>query len=116
MKKFKWTLFIFIGLVGISFMGFQLVKPGNTNDAEIFRGTINHAGLNGNIFFGDITYDKNCKNVGNGLTHCDAGIKTKEYGVLNFEYIHNMSKHPCLVAGNKVLLKVKNDDNAIVIR
>ena len=35
------------------------------------------------------TYDANC--IGDDVTQCDAGLKTSEYGVLNFHYSHRMA-------------------------
>lgn len=115
MKKTIWAI-VLLGVVALSAMAFLKKAPEPRSEVEIFNGKIDHPILNGAILLGNITYDRNCESVGNGLTNCDAGVKTEKYGVINFNYVHNMSKHPCLVSGDKVLLKVKVGQNAYVIR
>ena len=116
MKKMIWAAVLLI-LVAVSAMAFLKKDPESREMVEVFEGKIiNHQNLKGAILLANITYDRNCKSVGKGLLHCDAGIKTEKYGVINFDYTHNMKKHPCLIPGDKVLLKVKADQKAFVIR
>ncbi len=70
--------------------------------SDIFTGKINNIAVQPGAVQGMGVYDKSCKMAGNGLTACDAGIQTKEYGVLNFQYQHNMQQVPC-IAPNDIL-------------
>ena len=115
MKKMIWAAVLLV-LVAVSAMAFLKKGPESRDVAEVFEGKINHPDLKGAILLADITYDRNCKSVGKDLLHCDAGVKTEKYGVINFDYTHNMKKHPCLIPGDKVLLKVKAGQKAYVIR
>jgi len=116
MKYINWII-IASAIALLAFWGFQKTdSPKENGIVDIFEGKIDNTSLEGNILFGNITYDRNCKSVGNGLLHCDAGVKTEKFGVINFDYTHNMSKQPCLVDGDKILLKVKKDKKAYAIR
>jgi hypothetical protein len=98
-------------LVGVAAMGVQLYLPktGNTvatvpssgtsgsagtNPMNIFNGKITNAQVSPGEIIGFTSYDANC--VGSQITQCDAGIKTDQYGELNFHYQHDMNAQPCL--------------------
>ena len=77
---------------------------------DLFEGTITNMKTSPGNLSGIGMYDKTCKNIGNGLTRCDAGIKTKKYGVLNFNYAHNMAVEPCIESGNKLKVEILNSN------
>lgn len=67
------------------------------NPSNIFSGKITNSEVSLGSIEGITTYDRGCNTVdANGLTECDAGIKTDQYGELNFHYKHNMNIQPCL--------------------
>ncbi len=74
--------------------------------ADRLEGVITTPGVKPGIYKGLGVYDMNCKGIGGGLTSCDGGIKTKEYGVVNLSYIHNMSAVPCINYGDRLELEV----------
>ena len=121
MSTIKRILPVLILIVIVS-AGFVSIKSdnnahSNTNDVfNIFKGKINQENLNGAVFTGTIVYDRDCKNIGKDLTHCDAGIKTKKYGTINYSYTHNMSKKYCLTNDDIVLVKVKKNKHTFVVR
>ena len=62
---------------------------------DILEGRITNVQVSPGIIEGVSAYDRNC--VGTHMwTECDGGIRTKEYGVLNFHYAHNMMEEPCI--------------------
>jgi len=73
-----------------------------------FEGETTNVSLLEETYYGTITYDENCVSVGNSLTNCDAGIKNKDLGEINFNYTHNMSKKPCLTPEENVKIINKN--------
>lgn len=115
MKQIKWAAFILALTLGVLW-GFQSVEQEPRKVVDVFRGQINRSNIGEATLLGSITYDRNCLPVENGLTQCDAGVKTDEYGVINFNYTHNMREEPCLVAGNKVLMKIQKDRQTFVVR
>lgn len=70
---------------------------------DTFTGQISSPQVNPGTYKGMGIYDRSCKMGGNGLTSCDAGITTEEFGTLNFKYTHNMQEQPC-IAPNDVLV------------
>ncbi len=76
---------------------------------EVFEGVITTPGIGLGRFKGMGVYDMNCRPVGRGLTNCDGGIKTEEYGILNFNYTHNMGTAPCINRGDLLEVEVLND-------
>ncbi len=62
-------------------------------------------------FLGTGVYDKNCVKVGvapetgNPLVNCHAGIKT-EYGVIDFNHVHDYYKKPCIIEEDEVMVEV----------
>jgi hypothetical protein len=115
MRNFKWSILFFVSVL-FSLTAFQAVGQNIQDNVNIFSGQINQPNLESVVLYGGITYDRNCIPVEGGLTRCDAGVKTNDYGVINFNYTHNMREEPCLMPGNKVLLKVQDSRNAYVIR
>lgn len=77
-----------------------------SSDKYLFEGTITNAKVSPGTFVGLGIYDKSCVDVGNGLTRCDAGIKTEEYGILNFNYLHNMRANPCIARGDRLNVEI----------
>lgn len=115
MKNMRWQVFI-LALGLITLWGFKAEAQNPKDIVDVFSGRINKSDITQIALHGRITYDRNCLPVEGGLTRCDAGIKTSQYGVINFNYTHNMREEPCLIDGDKVLLKVKKDQQAWVIR
>lgn len=88
-----------------------------TNPLNVFEGKITNTKVSPGKITGLTTYDSNC--VGSQLTQCDAGIKTAEYGVLNFHYQHDMAVQPCLdmFGPEKVIVDILDSDgNARITR
>jgi len=85
-------------------MGMATHHPSNQN--SVFEGVITNAKASPGKISGIGAYDKDCKNVGNGMTDCHAGINTNEYGVIDFNYVHNMAVDPCIVPGDKVAIEI----------
>lgn len=73
---------------------------------DIIEGTITNVRPSIGKFNGTGVYDRNCVDVGGGLTNCHGGIQTARYGVLNFNYVHNMSIVPCIKPGEKLVVEV----------
>ena len=83
---------------------------------DVFEGVITNMKVSPGTLNGAGVYDKSCISIGNGLTKCDAGIKTDEYGILNFNYIHNMGIKPCIAPGDKLSIKVTNSDGSAIVQ
>ena len=88
----------------------------NTSEENAFEGTITNQKISIGTFDGVGAYDRNCVDAGNGLTKCDAGIKTEEYGVLNFSYIHNMMTDPCIKPGDTVKVKILDNTGSVTVQ
>jgi len=73
---------------------------------DVFRGMISNMAVQPGTLQGMGVYDRSCKMLGNGLTACDAGIQTEEYGLLNFKYQHNMQQQPCLAPNDLVAVRI----------
>jgi len=103
-------LFIFLLIIIIFSLIFVLYSGGEKKPSvlgsDLFNGNITNLKTSPGNLTGIGVYDHTCKDVGNGLTKCDAGIKTKEYGVLNFNYVHNMAIEPCIVSGDKLKVEI----------
>ncbi len=99
-------------LVGSLFVWFSGNKSNATGGAvteprgDVFRGKISNMAVRLGTVQGMGVYDKSCKMMGNGLTACDAGIQTEEYGLLNFKYQHNMQQQPCLAPNDIVAVRI----------
>lgn len=76
---------IVIGLI-ILLLGILVFSGRKQTDnvkEDVFEGVITNMNLEPRVFDGIGVYDRSCNPVENGLTQCDAGIKT-EAGLLNF--------------------------------
>ncbi len=71
-----------------------------------FDGKITNAKVTTGEYEGKGVYDRSCQSIGGGLTNCHAGIDTTEFGVIDFNYEHNMAVKPCIAPGDKVLVTV----------
>ena len=85
----------------MTFFGYKLNAPKTSyasynepTDPNVFEGRITNVKVGPGRIEGTSAYDRNC--VGDKITECDGGIKTEEYGVLNFHYKHDMAKQPCI--------------------
>jgi len=113
MENKKIIAWVIIGLFVLGGLGMMSFSNGKTNHANtneqklnLFEGKITNIQTTPGTVNGVGVYDKTCKDIGNGLTKCDAGIKTKEYGVLNFNYIHDMTTKPCITSGDKLKVEI----------
>ena len=101
-------------IIGISLLiaaGYFITQTySSKNPLNIFTGKITGAKFIPGTVEGLTTYDANC--IGQQTVQCDAGIDTKEYGVLNFHYSHSMAVQPCLhmFGPEKVSLEILNLD------
>ncbi len=86
-----------------------LYMPGNSAApaGDIFQGMITNLkpGYE-NKFAGIGIYDRNCVTNQNGLTSCEAGIRTEGYGDLNFKYSHYMASEPCIFPGQNLMVEI----------
>ncbi len=97
--------------------GYNTDSSTETNPLNVFEGKITNAKVSAGRFEGVTTYDASC--IGSPITECDAGIKTSEYGTMNFHYSHNMATQPCLhmFGPEKVVVEILNSDgDARIIR
>ncbi|MBI5392124.1 hypothetical protein HZB00_03935 [Candidatus Woesearchaeota archaeon] len=81
-----------------------------TARGDIFSGKISNKAVEPGIINGFGVYDKSCIMGNDGLTSCDAGIQTKEYGLLNFKYRHNMQQEPCIAPKDALLVKILDSE------
>ncbi len=120
-----WSIGIIVLLLGIVlFFGYKAYasKSGYASysvptDLNIFEGKITNVKVSPGRIEGTSAYDRNC--VGQTITECDGGIKTAEYGVLNFHYRHDMAIQPCIhmFGPEKMLVEILDSSgNARVIR
>lgn len=79
-------------------------------EGDVFEGKITNSAFDPGKIVGVGVYDRNCVNVGNGLLDCHAGIQTKEYGLLDFNHVHNKKEKPCIVSGDGVVVTILNSD------
>ncbi|MBI2545537.1 MAG: hypothetical protein HYW22_03020 [Candidatus Aenigmarchaeota archaeon] len=116
---------VIVLLVGlIAFVGYKLYAPKTgyatykiPTNLNVFEGKITNAKVNPGTIEGTSAYDSNC--IGNQVTECDGGIRTAEYGVLNFHYFHEMAIQPCIHMFGPERLVVEildSDGNARVTR
>ena len=97
-------IIIILSLIFVLYLGNEKNSP--VSKIDLFKGNItNLKTVPGNVS-GVGVYDKTCKSIGDGLTMCNAGIKTEKYGVLNFNYVHNMAIEPCIVSGDKLQIEI----------
>lgn len=78
-------------------------------NGDIFTGKISNVAVKPGTIKGIGLYDRSCKMMSNGLTACDAGIQTEEYGSLNFKYQHNMQQQPCLAPNDIVMVQILDE-------
>ena len=84
---------------------------------NIFNGRVTNAKVSPGKIIGFTSYDANCVNDAVGMTQCDAGIKTSEYGELNFHYQHDMQAQPCLhmFGAEEVVMDILDSDGNVRI-
>lgn len=99
-------VWFFTGIVGSLITIAWLVIPYTVRAGEVFEGVITTPGVEPGRFRGMGIYDMNCKAVGRGLSNCNGGIRTREHGVLNFNYTHNMGALPCINLGDVLEVEV----------
>ncbi len=112
-KIMVWIMIGLFALGGLGMMSFGSFNKEGTNHVNmnkpqmsLFKGTITNIKTSPGNVSGMGVYDRTCKQIGNGLTRCDAGIRTEKYGILNFNYIHNMEAEPCIVSGDKLQVEI----------
>ncbi len=119
-KKFSVlsTLVIFVFAISFGVFGFQGIAYDTSNPkGDIFKGRISNWNFDGEEQIeGIAVYDRNCVTGLDGMTNCDAGIRTKEFGVLNFDYTHNMALKPCLSPGQKVAVDIANNNGEATVQ
>ena len=72
----------------------------------LFEGKITNKNVEPMTIEGVGVYDRNCVMMSNGLTNCHGGIKTDKYGVLDFNYQHDMAKEPCIAPNEKLVVTI----------
>lgn len=73
---------------------------------DLFEGKITNKDVTPVKLEGVGVYDRSCIPVGNGLTDCHGGIKTEKYGVIDFNYQHDMARKPCIKPNDKVVVTI----------
>ncbi len=76
---------------------------------ESFKGVISNTAVTPMTIKGMGVYDRSCIMGVDGLTSCDAGVQTQEFGVLNFKYRHNMVTQPCIAPNDLVQVRILDD-------
>ncbi|MBI2548188.1 hypothetical protein HYW21_02455 [Candidatus Woesearchaeota archaeon] len=82
------------------------VRSTSAARGDTFVGRISNVAVQAGTLSGMGVYDRSCKMGTDGLTSCDAGIETKEYGLLNFKYRHDMTRQPCLAPNDLVEVRI----------
>ncbi|MDE1823504.1 MAG: hypothetical protein KGI00_03205 [Candidatus Micrarchaeota archaeon] len=93
--------------------GKQQPQPGSLSD--VFEGNVTTRNIPTGSFSGTGVYDHNCLPIGNGMFSCDAGIKTQDYGTIDFAYTHNMVEKPCIGPGDAVTVSVLSKDGTATV-
>ena len=114
--------FVLISLFGVetgygSLSNTELSNP-EANQQNVFEGKITNVKVSPGRIEGFTSYDANCLGT-QEQTECDAGIRTNEFGEMNFHYQHNMVTQPCLhmFGSEKVIVDVLDSEgNAKIIR
>ncbi len=116
-----WSVGVIVLLLGLlTFFGYKLYAPktGYTSynaptDLNVFEGKITNVKVSPGRIEGTSAYDRNC--VGDPITECDGGIKTAEYGVLNFHYRHEMAIQPCIhmFGPEKLIVEILDSDGNV---
>lgn len=116
------VIVLLVGLIAV--VGYKLYTPKTgyaaynvPSDLNVFEGKITNVKVSPGRIEGTSAYDRNC--VGEPITECDGGIKTAEYGVLNFHYRHDMALQPCIhmFGPEKMVVEILDSSgNARVIR
>ncbi len=119
-------IIISLAVVVVLALGVVLVYPRDTQASgntvlepkgDLFTGKISSPSVSPGKYKGMGVYDRSCNMRPDGLTSCDGGITTEEFGVLNFKYTHNMQQQPCLAPNDIVVVTVLDKEgNAKVQR
>lgn len=83
---------------------------------SVFQGFVTDTQVDPGVIKGVGVYDRSCIDIGGGLTRCDGGIDTDEYGLLNFNYTHNMHIDPCISPGELFTVEIINESGSAVVR
>lgn len=108
---------VVIAAIGLAYVVWAVGTPGSSNSqgdsldglnpaGDLFEGKITNKNVEPAKLIGTGVYDKSCVSAGGGLTNCHAGIKTDKYGVLDFNYVHDMAKKPCIAPNQKVVVEI----------
>ena len=103
-----------VGLAGLSMMGVVIgialndSRPpgGVSRQVDVFEGAITNVTVAVGEVQGVGAYDWNCTDIGGGRTQCDGGVRTEEYGILNFNYVHQMEEAPCIAPGDQLRVTI----------
>lgn len=87
-----------------------------TAKGDLFEGKITNKNVQPTKLLGVGVYDRNCVAIGNGLTNCHAGIKTDKYGVLDFNYEHDMARKPCINPNEKVVVEILDSSGKATVQ
>lgn len=98
-----------LGLVGVV-IGLALddTSPARSasGKADVFQGVITNVAVDVGEVQGIGAYDWNCTGIDGGQTQCDGGMRTEEYGILNFNYVHKMEETPCIAPGDRLRVTI----------
>lgn len=122
-----------LAIIGVAYVAWAVGGvPGNGNatTGDILNKNPNDITPQGTLFQGSITnknvepmklmgigeYDRNCVSVARGLTNCHGGIKTAKYGVLDFNYVHDMAKEPCIAPGQELVVTILDSSGKATVQ
>lgn len=123
MKKIYVALVVLV-LMGGSLIFFAARNTSTTGNAvrstvargDTFTGKISNVAVAAGTVSGMGVYDRSCKMGTDGLTSCDAGIQTEEYGLLNFKYRHDMSRQPCIAPNDLLEVRILDDQGNVEVQ
>jgi len=108
---------VLVAAIGLAYVVWAVGTPSGNNSegdsldgvnptGDLFEGKITNKNVVPGKMMGTGVYDKSCVSIGGGLTNCHAGIKTDKYGVIDFNYEHDMAKKPCVAPNQKVVVEI----------
>lgn len=109
---------IYLPITGYGSLSNTELSNPEANQQNVFEGKITNVKVSPGRIEGFTSYDANCLGT-QEQTECDAGIRTNEFGEMNFHYQHNMVTQPCLhmFGSEKVIVDVLDSEgNAKIIR
>lgn len=111
------VLLVFAGVIAyFAFAGNSgSISQQSFGKENVFEGAITNKNISLSIgtVNGTGVYDHGCTmDPSTGLSNCHAGIRTTKYGLIDFNYEHNMGVKPCLGPGDQVIVNITSTNGA----